>query len=136
RSERRVPDLLRGAVAPGVGDGVAQEEHVEAAFPGLLDEDLVPFEPAAGFGQRDGSGVILHQGEQDGERGDLHEIPVMLARAEGPVKVLLRRYISRSTSNQSGMNMLIALALLQGPATDYTDAMKKGAAKFTGKEGV
>lgn len=34
------------------------------------------------------------------------------------------------------MNILLALALLQGPAADYTDAMKKVAAKFSGHEGV
>ena len=34
------------------------------------------------------------------------------------------------------MNILLTLALLQAVPGDYTDAMRKAAAKFTGKEGV
>src|SRR5687767_738310 len=46
-------------------------------------------------------------------------------------------YIPVGRRNQQGMNILIAtLALLQAPAADYAETMRKVSAKFTGKEGV
>src|SRR4029077_16169847 len=58
-------------------------------------------------------------------------------RAKGVSNVSKAGYISVRRRNQLGMNMLIAhFVVFQAPPVDYADAMKKVAAKFSGKEGV